>query len=263
LIHKFEIPDSHPRAESLRLRERLIRAWEMGIVADAGLMAHGRGETFDYLIGETTIAPARTASHAAAAMLLNSKSPVISVNGNAAALASKELVELAEEIGAKLEVNLFYYSKERAIKIADLLRKYGAEEVFGVESKDSQTIPGLESNRRRVDRNGIFQADTVFVPLEDGDRTQALRNLGKQVIAIDLNPLSRTARSASITIIDNIVRAVPLLISECQNLSGSSDSELQSIMLNYSNQSNLKEAVSFILDRFENLSTKEASLEAS
>jgi 4-phosphopantoate---beta-alanine ligase len=263
LTHKFEVPESHPRAASLRLRERLIHAWEEGIVADAGLIAQGRGEAFDYLIGEKTIPSAEMAARAAAAMLLESKAPVVSVNGNAAALASKALVELAEAVGAKLEVNLFYYSKERVLKIADVLRKDGASEILGVESKDSVTIPGLESQRRLVDRNGISQADTVLVPLEDGDRTQALRSIGKQVVAIDLNPLSRTARSASITMIDNIVRAVPLLVSESQNLSELSSSERQSIIVRFDNQVNLKESISFILSRLENLSKPGISMEAS
>mgnify|MGYP006179153607 CR=1 FL=1 len=37
-----------------------------------------------------------------------------------------------------------------------------------------------EGERRRVDPEGIFIADTVFVPLEDGDRTEALAKMGKK-----------------------------------------------------------------------------------
>ena len=40
----------------------------------------------------------------------------------------------------------------------------------------------------------------------------ALRELGKAVIAVDLNPMSRTSRDASITVVDNVVRAVPRMI---------------------------------------------------
>ena len=50
-----------------------------------------------------------------------------------------------------------------------------------------------------------------MVPLEDGDRTKALRKAGKIVITFDLNPLSRTAETANITIVDNVTRAVDLL----------------------------------------------------
>ena len=62
---------------------------------------------------------------------------------------------------------------------------------------------------------GIFSADVVLVPLEDGDRCQALVNMGKTVIAIDLNPLSRTARSATITIVDELTRALPHITQAC------------------------------------------------
>jgi 4-phosphopantoate--beta-alanine ligase len=58
------------------------------------------------------------------------------------------------------------------------------------------------SDRRMVDPDGIYIADVVLVPLEDGDRTEALVKMGKKVIAIDLNPLSRTSQKASITIVE-------------------------------------------------------------
>ncbi len=48
------IPKSHPRAQSLYVRERLVHAFDNGLVAKEGLMAHGRGEAFDYLVGEKT-----------------------------------------------------------------------------------------------------------------------------------------------------------------------------------------------------------------
>jgi 4-phosphopantoate--beta-alanine ligase len=35
--------------------------------------------------------------------------------------------------------------------------------------------------------------------------------MGKRVITIDLNPLSRTARAADVTIVDELTRALPLL----------------------------------------------------
>ncbi|MEF8847609.1 MAG: phosphopantothenate/pantothenate synthetase family protein, partial [Candidatus Thermoplasmatota archaeon] len=60
---------------------------------------------------------------------------------------------------------------------------------------------------------GIYSADVILVPLEDGDRCEALKKMGKKVIAIDLNPLSRTARCADVTIVDNVIRAIPNLIS--------------------------------------------------
>ena len=56
---------------------------------------------------------------------------------------------------------------------------------------------------------GIYCADVVLIPLEDGDRAEALVKVGKKVIAIDLNPLSRTAMAAHVTIVDELTRAVP------------------------------------------------------
>ena len=48
------IPYNHPRAGSLHIREMLVEGLRNGIVAHEGLIAHGRGEAFDYLIGEKT-----------------------------------------------------------------------------------------------------------------------------------------------------------------------------------------------------------------
>ena len=60
----------------------------------------------------------------------------------------------------------------------------------------------------------IEKADLVLVPLEDGDRCEALIRLGKQVIAIDLNPLSRTSRTATVTIVDEVSRALSGIVNE-------------------------------------------------
>ena len=62
------IPKSHPRAKSLYIRERLVDGFDNGLVAKEGLMAHGRGETFDYLLGEKTSKYAQKAIVAAAAL---------------------------------------------------------------------------------------------------------------------------------------------------------------------------------------------------
>ena len=51
----------------------------------------------------------------------------------------------------------------------------------------------------------------VLVPLEDGDRCEALVAMGKTVLVVDLNPLSRTARTASVTIVDEVGRVAEAL----------------------------------------------------
>ena len=78
------IPANHPRAESLRIREALTRFHEDSIIVPSGLIAHGRGEAFDYLLGEVTIDVAKKALKVAAAAILLAANPVISVNGNCA-----------------------------------------------------------------------------------------------------------------------------------------------------------------------------------
>lgn len=212
------IPRSHPRAASLHIREKLVKGYRTGLVVEEGLMAHGRGETFDYLIGERTSKNALKAIKAAAAALLLAKSPVISVNGNFAALCPKEIVSLAKTVNAKIEVNLFYVNQKRKRAIANLLRKNGAKKILGLNPRSSKKIPKLDSARRVVDKNGIFSADIVLVPLEDGDRTLALKKFGKKVITFDLNPLSRTAQAADITIVDNVIRGMRILVDVSKKL---------------------------------------------
>ena len=212
------IPRSHPRAASLYIREKLVHGYKNGLVVEEGLMAHGRGEMFDYLIGEKTTKYSQDAIRAAAQEMLLARSSVISVNGNFAALCSKEIVQLSKITGAKIEVNLFYASDKRKKAIAKVLAKNGAKQVLGLDKKFSTRIPNLDSARRIVDKRGIFAAELVLVPLEDGDRTIALKKFGKKVIAFDLNPLSRTAQVADITIVDNVVRAMHVLIQTCITL---------------------------------------------
>ena len=48
------IPKTHPRARSLLVREKLVSGFDSGLVAKEGLIAHARGEAFDYLVGEKT-----------------------------------------------------------------------------------------------------------------------------------------------------------------------------------------------------------------
>ncbi len=211
------IPKSHPRAKSLYIRERLVKGFDANLVAKEGLMAHGRGETIDYLLREKTSKYAQKAIQAAAFALVNATYPVISVNGNVAALCPREIVKLARIVNAKIEVNLFYTNQKRKQTIVKVLKKAGAKEILGTNSKSSRRISGLDSARRVIDSDGIYKADVVVVPLEDGDRTIVLKKMGKKVITFDLNPLSRTAKTADITIVDNVVRAINKLILECKS----------------------------------------------
>jgi 4-phosphopantoate---beta-alanine ligase len=242
---KIELHESHPRYLSLLAREKLVTGFKRGLVASEGLIAHGRGECFDYLIGECTIESAKAAINAASATLLLARYPVISINGNVTALCVDQICQLNRSLeNSAVEINLFYYTKERERLISEEFKKYGLLKIFGIDPKNLVSIPELESNRRFVDRNGISKADVVFVPLEDGDRTIALKRMNKKVITVDLNPLSRTALSSDITIVDNIVRVIPQLI-ECikYHKKHSSENDLKELIEGFDNMDGLKKAL--------------------
>ena len=276
-----DVPKTHPRYLSLTLRDRIVAGVEQGITSIHGLIAHGRGEAFDYLIGEATQSFAVEAIHAAAAMLLLAERPVISVNGNVAALAPEALIELGQVLNAPLEVNIFHTETGREERIREHLLKHKARletssAVVGVDARleTSSAVVGvdarletspakegmenppdvlmptteaqlsyIDSNRKFVHPEGIFKADVVFVPLEDGDRCEALRKMGKAVVTVDLNPMSRTAQQASITIVDNVVRVLPLLCDEIRNFN---HSIAQDTLNRYSNEAILKKALQHI-----------------
>ncbi|MBS3815210.1 MAG: phosphopantothenate/pantothenate synthetase [Hadesarchaea archaeon] len=252
-----EINSEHPRADSLRVRKKLAEGFEEGLVTPEGLSAHGRGEAFDYILGESTTDFAQKAIEASVAELLLAEKPIISVNGNTAALVPDEIVEFARVLDAMIEVNLFHPSRERKSRIANHLKEHGAEEVLGIESDFESEIPEIKSNRGKVDERGIKIADTVLVPLEDGDRTEALKEVGKRVVTIDLNPMSRTAKTADVTIVDNLVRAFPLMITRAGELIELEKERLKEIVKEFDNQENLSETLKFMLERLEKLSREE------
>ena len=241
-----QVPATHPRLESLLIRERLVNGFSRGLVAREGLIAHGRGEAFDYLLGEKTSAFALDAIQAAAATLLLARQPIISVNGNVAAVSARDVTKLSKYAKPPLEVNLFYRDKQRELAIERKLLEYGAAKVYGVGSHASARLPELDSERRKVDPRGILVADVVVVPLEDGDRAEALVKMGKKIIAIDLNPLSRTASVADITIVDNITRAIPSLINAIKGISNLAGDEKQKIVGKFDNKRVLAKSLEII-----------------
>ncbi|GGL32687.1 hypothetical protein GCM10009037_15370 [Halarchaeum grantii] len=237
---EVEVPEDHPRYQSLLTRHRIEAGVEKGITSQQGLIAEGRGEAFDYLLGEETIPSAEEAERVAAAHFLLAEHPVISVNGNVAALVPEAVVDLAEATGADVEVNLFGRTEERVRAIAEHLREHGAEDVKGVTA--DARIPGLSHERAKVDSDGIYDADVVLVPLEDGDRAEALGEMGKTEVVIDLNPLSRSAQTATVPIIDNVVRAVPNIAAQARDLRGASREELEAIVEGFDREAALAAA---------------------
>jgi len=227
---------THPRYKSLLMRAKLEEAAKAGLLADSALIAHGRGEAFDYLLGEETCDCAMQATKETAARLLAAEHPLISFNGNTVALAAEELLRCAAVIGADIEINIFYRTEERMISLISSVSKtkeslkhevpdgFSADEWGGmVESvrilggKPDGQIPGLKGPRAKCHSDGILSADVLLVPLEDGDRCEALVAMGTEVIVIDLNPLSRSARMASVTVVDELTRFAVNLFEEMKN----------------------------------------------
>jgi len=243
------IPKSHPRYESLMLRERIADGYQQGFVHETGLIAHGRGEAFDYLIGEKTNMVADQAAKTAASVLLLAKHPVISVNGNVVALVAKEIVRLSEMIPSFIEVNLFHRTKKRINLLVSQMESAGGSHILGKQAQ--ARIMGLNHDRGRCEEKGIYEADVVLVPLEDGDRCLALRQMGKIVITIDLNPLSRTAQTADITIVDNVVRSIPRISYWIDEMKHASVDELVQLKNDWKNQDALDTILTTICSRFQ------------
>lgn len=229
------IPKDHPRYKSLVTREHLADCARKGIVSWEGLTSHGRGEAFDYLLGEKTNESACRAERIAAALLRTASRPVISVNGNTAALAAREIALLQKACGAKVEVNLFHRTPERVQQIESLLRDAGAD----VFSGEAERLLPLSHDRAFCRREGMYAADVVLVPLEDGDRCEVLVGMGKKVIAIDLNPLSRTAKTATLTVVDEVTRALPVIADAFTTLT---EDESRTLVGTLDNSLFLKEA---------------------
>ncbi|WP_406660998.1 4-phosphopantoate--beta-alanine ligase [Methanolobus sp. ZRKC3] len=227
-----DIPKDHPRYDSLITREKIVEGIKMGITSQQGLVAQGRGESFDYLLGEKTTRSAAIAERAAVAHILLAENPIISVNGNTAALVPDSLVALADVCGATLEVNLFHRSVARIHRITQVLKSHGAGKVLGGKAEKRLD---LSHDRAIVEEEGIFSADVVLVPLEDGDRCEKLVEMGKTVIAIDLNPLSRTSLSATVSIVDNVTRALQNMIQFAKDMKHEKHESLLSVIEEYDN----------------------------
>jgi 4-phosphopantoate--beta-alanine ligase len=225
------------------VRERLSEMVDRGLVTQTGLISHGRGEAFDYLMGERSLEPSLRAERAAAAYLLRAENPVVCVNGNAAALDPENIIGLAKEVPAKIEVNIFHRTEKRMDLLISYMEEKGAKDVLG-RDPDAR-ISGLDSDRALCTRSGIYGSDVILVPIEDGDRAKALADMGKTVISIDLNPLSRTSKAATVSISDEMTRALENIRRFVKEMKGKQD-VIEEAVIEFSNENNRKEIVSEI-----------------
>ena len=243
----FSADPSHPRYQSLLSRHLLEQAAKQGMLADSALIAHGRGEAYDYLIGEKTSPNALEATNNALAHLIAGKKPVISLNGNTTALAGYELMKIAEYLQCPIEVNIFYRTEQRISALfgyLDSIKKEHSISINILGKNPDTTIPGLKGPRAKCCTEGIYSSDVILVPLEDGDRCEALVAMGKTVIVVDLNPLSRSAKMASITIVDEISRVAKNMLWLIQN------DNLPDIEIEFNNNKNLQTSVNIIAENY-------------
>ena len=244
-----DVPESHPRYASLMARKKMTDAAAAGMLAESALIAHGRGEAFDYLLGEKTCDAAEKAIRETSARMKSAERCVISVNGNAVALAGMELIVCAAVLNCPVEVNIYYRTPARmeALLSALEVQKKQAVQLYPEIADRISTvpilganpdgrIPNLEGPRANCHSNGILSADVILVPLEDGDRCEALIAMGKTVCVIDLNPLSRTARTASVTIVDELTRCVPILLKRLME-------DRESLDDHWDNEKNLQDSL--------------------
>ena len=234
---------AHPRYESLVLRDKIVKASKEGLLADSAMIAHGRGEAFDYLLGEKTTIPAKRAMYVTVALMILSKNPVISVNGNTTALAIDEIIEFAKAVDAKIEINLFYRTDKRVDKLTQLYKDHGYPEILGSNDDDIMYINEIKNPRASASKTGIYSADTILVPLEDGDRAEILSKSGKNIITIDLNPLSRTSKMSDVSIVDNVVRANPFMTKIADDLKSQDKELLKGMIKDFDNKTNLEESL--------------------
>jgi len=132
------------------------------------------------------------------------------------------MLQLAHLLDCPVEVNIFYRTPERMTALLSDLDERNKRLGLNVEilgANPDAKIPGLKGPRAKCESKGILQSDVLLVPLEDGDRCQALVAMGKTVIVIDLNPLSRSSQTGTITIVDEVTRCV-------SNMTGYLNSEL-------------------------------------
>ena len=70
--------------------------------------------------------------------------------------------------------------------------------------------------------------------------------MDKKVITIDLNPMSRTAQNANVTIVDNIIRSLPLVVKEVNRRRKFNKKILYNMIKKYNNRKILKQAIQYI-----------------
>jgi 4-phosphopantoate--beta-alanine ligase len=77
--------------------------------------------------------------------------------------------------------------------------------------------------------------------------------MDKKVIAIDLNPLSRTAKTADVTIVDNVIRAIPGINRWVEKLRDTDEKTLNDMVDSWDNDKMLGDVLSFVSKRLNSM----------
>ena len=123
--------------------------------------------------------------------------------------------------------------------ITKLFKDHGYKDILGSLDDDIEYLNEIKNNRSSASKTGIYTADTILIPLEDGDRAEILKKSGKNIITIDLNPLSRTSKMSDVSIMDNIVRAIPFMTKIAEDLKAQDKKFLMDIVNEFDNEENL------------------------
>ena len=124
-----------------------------------------------------------------------------------------------------------------------MYRDHGYKDILGTLDDDIEYLNDIKNNRASASKTGIYTADTILIPLEDGDRAEILKKSGKNIITIDLNPLSRTSKMSDVSIMDNIVRAIPFMTKIAKDLKTQDKKVLMDMINDFDNEENLKESI--------------------
>ena len=127
--------------------------------------------------------------------------------------------------------------------MTQIYKSHGYDEILGTLDDDIEYLNEIENNRASASKTGIYSADTILIPLEDGDRAEILKKTGKNIITIDLNPLSRTSKMSDVSIMDNIVRAIPFMTKIAEDLKTQDKAVLMEMVNEFDNDENLKESL--------------------
>ncbi|MBA7544957.1 hypothetical protein ES705_37319 [subsurface metagenome] len=73
--------------------------------------------------------------------------------------------------------------------------------------------------------------------------------MGKKVITIDLNPLSRTSLWSNVTIVNNLIRAIPEMMDIARSMKTMGKQELEAMMTNFDNFQTIRKMLIFFNER--------------